>query len=77
MSIIVSTPENICHSQLNLSKSKMLYSFPKNPRFREYTKPLCDSLYNIPNMASKRKAAFGYGEKSDFTKDSSKSPAPN
>jgi hypothetical protein len=55
----------------------MLYSFPKNPRFREYTKPLCDSLYNIPNMASKRKAAFGYGEKSDFTKDSSKSPAPN
>lgn len=28
-------------------------------------------------MYSRRKAAFGYGEKSDFTKDLSKCPAPN
>jgi len=55
----------------------MLYTIPKNRRFVDYKKPLCDSLYNIPNMASKRKSGFGYGEKSDFTKDQSKSPAPN
>jgi hypothetical protein len=28
-------------------------------------------------MFSKRKAAFGYGEKSDFTKDKAHSPSPN
>ena len=77
MSIIVSTPDGICNALSNNSKSKMLYSFPKNRRFKEYTKPLCESIYNIPDMFSKRKAALGYGEKSDFTKDKAKSPAPN
>ena len=77
MSIIVSSPEQICKSQLNTSKSKQLYSFPKSRRFKEYTRPLCDSIYNIPDKFSKRKAAFGYGDKTDFTKDRQKTPAPN
>jgi hypothetical protein len=55
----------------------MLYSFPKASRFLDYSKPLCDSIYNIPDKYSKRKAGFGYGNKSDFTKDKGKTPAPN
>ena len=33
MSHTVSTSEQICHSPTNQSKAKMLYSFPKSPRF--------------------------------------------
>lgn len=33
MSVTISTPAQICNSQLNNSQSKQLYSFPKNPRF--------------------------------------------
>lgn len=55
----------------------MLYSFPKANRFKDYQRPLCDSIYDIPDKFSKRKAGFGYGEKSDFTKDKASTPAPN
>ena len=33
MSIITTTPEQICRNPTNRSKSKMLYSFSKTPRF--------------------------------------------
>ncbi len=46
MSILVSTPDQILKSQLNTSSAKALYSFPKAKRFKEYTRPLCDSFYN-------------------------------
>ena len=62
---------------MNLSKSKMLYSFPKADRFFYQKKPLCDSIYNIPDKFSKRKAALGYGTKSDFTKNVAGNPSPN
>ena len=39
-------------------------------------KPICDQIYEIPTSFSKRKAAFGYGTKSDFTKGRDKTPAP-
>ncbi len=77
MSILVTTPEQICKSQLNSSKSKYLYSFPKSNRFNAYIKPLCDNIYNIPDKFSKRKAGFGYGDKTDFTKDRHNNPSPN
>ena len=42
MSKTVSTPAQICNSQLNNSKSKSLYSFPKSSRFANQNKPICD-----------------------------------
>jgi len=50
-----------------VSKSKSLYSFPKSDRFNNVKKPLCDNFYDLPDSKDKRKAAFGYGYKSDFT----------
>lgn len=43
MSIVVSTPAQICNSPLNNSKSKMLFSFPKSKKIAEVRK----SEYNI------------------------------
>ncbi len=77
MSITVSTPTQICNSQLNSSKSKQLYSFPKTARFNENHKPLCDNFYEIPSSRSRRKAGFGYGTKYDFTRGRFMTPAPN
>ena len=59
--------EYISKHQLNASKSKSLYSFPKSERFNNIKKPLCDNFYDLPDSKDKRKAAFGYGNKSDFT----------
>ena len=76
MSITVSKPQDICNSQLNHSKSKSLYSFPKSKRFNTNNKPLCDAFYETTTTLSHRKAAFGYGKKSDFTSGKMKTPAP-
>jgi len=76
MSITLSTAQQISNSQLNTSKSKQLYSFPKSKRFNDLKKPICDQIYEIPSSISKRKAAFGYGTKSDFTKGKNTGPAP-
>ena len=35
MSIIVAKGETICKSPINTSKSKMLYSIPKDERFKK------------------------------------------
>ena len=77
MSLTISTPAQICGSQLNTSKSKQLYSFPKTKRFNENYKPLCDIFYKTSSSITKRKAAFGYGIKSDFTSGKFLTPAPN
>lgn len=76
MSVIVSTPNQICNHQLNHSKSKSLYSFPKSERFTSTKRPLCDNFYELPDSKNKRKAGFGYGTKSDFTSNKFKTPAP-
>jgi len=55
----------------------MLYSFPKADRFFYQKKPLCDSIYNIPDKFSRRKAALGYGNKNDFTKNKAGKPTTN
>lgn len=38
MSVTISTCEEICHSPVNESKAKMLYTFPKEPRFNTQIK---------------------------------------
>ena len=35
MSIIIATGEKICKSQLNHSKTKQMYSFPRAERFKK------------------------------------------
>ena len=59
-----------------MSKSKSLYSFSKSERFNNLKKPLCDNFYDLPDSKNKRKAAFGYGLKSDFTSKNFKTPGP-
>jgi len=39
MSVVISNPNQICNSPLNLSKSKQLYSIPRDQRFKEELKP--------------------------------------
>ena len=92
MSVIVSTPAQICNSPLNQSKAKFLYSFPKASkdnlvRKSEYIQFLIsiayilfsckEAFYDLPEVRSTRKAAFGYGTKSDFTKSVLANPSPN
>lgn len=79
MSVTVSTCFQICNSPLNLSKSKHLYSFPKSTRFKDFPpKYNCEqSCYDLPSSKMKRSAAFGYGNKYDFTKSASKNPGPD
>lgn len=69
MSIIVASGQTISNNLQNTSKSKQMFSFPKQRRFHELKK--CTSatfLYDIPDKMSKRKAYIGYGMKSDFTR---------
>ncbi|KRX09777.1 hypothetical protein PPERSA_02649 [Pseudocohnilembus persalinus] len=78
MSLIVSTPQQIHSSPLNQSKSKQLYSFPKSERFKYVGKSVCNQFcYDLPPVIDKRKAGIGYGNKYDFTKSHSTTPAPN
>lgn len=71
------TGQSICNSCINTSKSKMMFSFSRAPRFPK--KPLMSSatevIYSLPEVRSKRTTTMGYGNKYDFTKDAkSKSP---
>ena len=77
MSVTVSNYNSICNNPLNRSKSKSLYSFPKNERFKAEKNYYCDKLYELPTTKSKRFTSLGYSNKYDFTKGLEKSPAPN
>lgn len=69
MSVQLYTQEQIVHHVENASPTKFMYTFSKAPRFPEINKNgKTDSIYNIPDSIMKRKAAMGYGHKSDFTK---------
>ncbi|KAL4438449.1 hypothetical protein ABPG74_009488 [Tetrahymena malaccensis] len=76
MSITASNCYEISNSPLNLSKSKQLYSFPKDKRFRDSSAKMCDSFYDLPSTKDHRSTSFGYGKKSDLS-GLSASPAPN
>lgn len=57
-------------SSLNHSTSKMCYSFSRAERFKTLKRDYSYHFYNIPSKMSNRSCSMGYGEKSDFTKDS-------
>jgi hypothetical protein len=69
MSVQLYTQEQIVHHVENASPTKFMYTFSKAPRFPEINKNgKTDSIYNLPSSIMNRKAAMGYGHKSDFTK---------
>lgn len=48
----------------------------KNPLFSIfYHNQSCDTIYNLPSPMKKKGMGIGYGNKSDFTKDLTSSPA--
>jgi hypothetical protein len=78
MSFAASTPQQIHNSPLNTSPSKQQWSFPRSSKFGVEPKPICSKpYYDLPPVRSSRSPGFGYGQKYDFTKASTRSPAPN
>lgn len=78
MSIVTSTPAQICNSPLNNSKSKMLFSFPKAGRMTLENKSGCShAFYDLPPVRATRTTNFGYGSKYDFTRGQANNPPPN
>ena len=73
--------DGIVQSPLNLSKSKMHYSFPKSDRFAvtTFTSPCKAAFYDAPKdmYKSNRSTALGYANKYDFTKQKDKTPGPD
>ena len=62
--------EQIVNHIENNSPTKFMYTFNKARRFPKIDKNgKTDSIYNIPSSQDRRETAFGYGKKSDFTKD--------
>ena len=59
--------EQICNAQWNHSISKMLYSFPRAPRFSSFKKSDKPDYYPLPPVRSNRAAGIGIGGRSDFT----------
>ena len=52
---------------INSSTSKQMYTFGKNRRFRDLKPSNETFFYNLPKLQSTRSAAFGFGNRSDFT----------
>ncbi len=77
MSIIASNCNEICNSPTNGSKSKMLYTFPKAPRFNFHNRAMCQTFYEADHKWPRRSTNFGYGNKYDFTTEAPASPPPN
>ncbi|CAG9334914.1 unnamed protein product [Blepharisma stoltei] len=75
--MLVSTSDEICKHPLNNSPTKQQFSFSKALRFKSYQSSLCkEDFYKIPSALDHRSTNFGIGERSDFTKSQSQSPAP-
>jgi len=63
---------------VNTSKAKMLFSFSKSPKDIYIKKSDCSvAFYDLPDVRATRTAGFGYGHKSDFTKNVPNNPPPN
>lgn len=55
------------------------YSMPKQERFKgEYKRPLCDSIYEIPDNKSTLSSGIGYGYRRDIInrKETENMPSP-
>ncbi|CAD8081623.1 unnamed protein product [Paramecium sonneborni] len=69
----------IVHDQINRSHSKQQYTFSKAERFSRTRESYCSIQFydsQIQTQLSKRSAALGYGNKSDFTKKDKYIPGP-
>ena len=70
MSVELYTQEQIVHHVENASPTKFMYSFSRAERFPKINrKGKSDTFYTLPSMRMNRTAGFGYGHKSDFTKN--------
>lgn len=70
MSVQLYTQERIVHHQENASPTKFMWTFSKSPRFTTTDRRgKSDALYDFPQIGKRgRRAAIGYGTKTDFTK---------
>ena len=70
MSVIIATGSAISRAALNTSSAKNMYTFAKASRFPTISrKGFSDTFYDLPSVRMKRTCTFGYGTKSDFTKN--------
>ena len=70
MSIQLYTQEQIVNHLENASPTKFMYSFSKAERFPTIKRTgKSDTFYTLPSTRMNRTTAFGYGHKSDFTKN--------
>ena len=67
--LAITAGDAISKSPLNNSKSKMLYSFSRAPRFSDPSKKVDHQMYDISKWRSPRTTTLGYGTKFDFTKE--------
>lgn len=59
----------------NNSPSKVSFRFSKSRRFKDNNPECPIAFYSYRSQLSNRKTSIGYGHKSDFTTDLSKTPA--
>jgi hypothetical protein len=78
MSVVASTPTQICNHPVNNSKAKQLWSFSKSSKDGTIRKSDCtQAFYDLPSVRQTRTATFGFGHKYDFTKAATTNPPPN
>ena len=70
MSIQLYSQEQIVNHLENASPTKFMYSFARAERFPPLKRSgKSDTFYTLPSVRMSRTASFGYGTKSDFTKN--------
>lgn len=70
MSIELFTQEQIVNHVENSSPTKFMYSFGRAERFPKLKRSgKSDTFYNLPSTKMRRTASFGFGTRSDFTKN--------
>ena len=70
MSIQLYTQEQIVNHVENASPTKFMYSFSRAERFPSIKRTgKSDTFYTLPSMRMNRTTGFGYGHKSDFTRN--------
>ena len=70
MSFELCTQEQIVKHVENASPTKFMYSFGRAERFPPIKRTgKSDTFYSLPSMRMSRTTGFGYGQKSDFTKN--------
>lgn len=74
MSFSVTPSDVIRKHPTNSSTAKEVHSFSKSKRFPAPNPECPNAFYSFDSQLSNRKAAFGYGNKSDFTQTLTVSP---